>query len=112
MGRRPPAVAWPSSWVRWPDFAVPVNWSRAREALLDAHARAGAERVEIVCGGGRGRTGTALACLASLSLAPKAAVEHVRENYDRHAVEVPWQRLFIIWFHRSTPTDLGEQDQA
>ena len=102
LGRRPPPVPWPSVWVRWPDFAVPLSWRQARLALLDAHERARVERLEIVCAGGKGRTGTALACLASLSLTPSAAVEYVRMNYNRHAIEMPWQRLFITWFHYST----------
>ena len=48
------------------------------------------------------RTGTALACLATLSgLSPREAVTFARANYDRHAVEVPWQRLFIRWFSKN-----------
>ncbi|NUP61376.1 MAG: protein phosphatase, partial [Nonomuraea sp.] len=57
------------------------------------------ERVEVACGGGRGRTGTALACLAVLDGVPAAeAVRYVRSHYDRHAVETPWQRRFVARF--------------
>ncbi|MGY0232850.1 protein phosphatase [Longispora urticae] len=57
---------------------------------------AGAERVEVACGGGRGRTGTALACLAILDgVPPGEAVAFVREHYHRHAVETPWQRRHV-----------------
>lgn len=51
------------------------------------------ERVEIACAGGRGRTGTALACLAALDGVPACeAVAYVREHYDPRAVETLWQR--------------------
>lgn len=57
------------------------------------------ERVEIACGGGRGRTGTALAALAVLDGVPaEEAVEFVRRHYDRHAVETPWQRRYVSRF--------------
>ena len=52
--------------------------------------------MEIACTGGRGRTGTALACLAILDGVPSAAaVAFVREHYDRHAVETPGQRRYV-----------------
>jgi len=65
-------------------------------ALTEAWQRAATERVEIACAGGRGRTGTALACLAILDGVPSAAaVAFVREHYDRHAVETPAQRRYV-----------------
>ena len=65
-------------------------------ALTEAWQRATIERVEIGCTGGRGRTGTALACLAVLDGIPSAAaVAFVRERYDRHAVETPGQRRYV-----------------
>lgn len=65
----------------------------------EAWERAARERVEIACGGGRGRTGTALACLAVLDGVPaEDAVDFVRRNYDRHAVETPWQRRYVRRF--------------
>jgi len=55
----------------------------AQDALREAWRRAADERVEIACGGGRGRTGTALACLAVLDdVPPREAVAYVREHYD------------------------------
>jgi len=108
LGRKPPEQEWPTAWIRWPDFSVPRDWREAGRTLVEAHGRAQDERVEIMCGGGKGRTGTALACLATLGgLSPREAVTYVRANYDRHAVEVPWQRLFIRWFSTNaspTPT--------
>lgn len=63
--------------------------------------RAGTERVEFACGGGRGRTGTALACLAVLDGVPAAeAVTFVRRHYDRRAVETPWQKRYVRAFGR------------
>lgn len=67
--------------------------------LHEVWERAGAERVEVACGGGRGRTGTALACLATLDGVPAAeAVGYVRRHYHRQAVETPWQRRFVTRF--------------
>lgn len=101
-GRRPPPVAWESRWLRWPDFRLPSDRPAAVAALHEAWTRAETERVEIACGGGRGRTGTALACLAVLDGVPnREAVAYVREQYDRHAVETPWQRRFVTRFQVS-----------
>ncbi|MGC5035153.1 protein-tyrosine phosphatase family protein [Streptomyces sp. DT190] len=101
LGRRPPAVSWESDWIRWPDFRLPADPEAARAALAGAWERAAGERVEIACGGGRGRTGTALACLAVLDGVPAAqAVAYVRRHYDRRAVETPWQRRYVRRFGR------------
>ncbi|MDP9863012.1 MULTISPECIES: protein-tyrosine phosphatase family protein [Streptosporangium] len=99
LGRRPPPVAWESRWLRWPDFWLPSDRAATADALREALARAGSERVEIACAGGQGRTGTALACLAVLDGVPGGeAVAYVREHYAPHAVETPWQRRFVARF--------------
>jgi hypothetical protein len=99
LGKEPPAVSWEARWLRWPDFRLPVDRSDAREALQEAWRRAQSERVELACHGGRGRTGTALACLAVLDGVPAGqAVAYVREHYDEHAVETPWQRRYVRSF--------------
>lgn len=99
LGHEPPPAAWEARWVRWPDFRLPADRAAAGEALREAWARAERERVEIACGGGRGRTGTALACLAVLDgVPPRAAVAYVRERYAPGAVETPWQRRFVSRF--------------
>lgn len=99
LGSAPPEVGWTSRWVRWPDFWLPADRPYAREVLIEALERSGGERVEIACGGGRGRTGTALACLAVLDgVAPDEAVAFVRRGYARRAVETPWQRRFVERF--------------
>ena len=54
-------VTWEYRWVDWPDFGLPANPATLRETLVEALARSSAERVEVGCTGGRGRTGTALA---------------------------------------------------
>jgi hypothetical protein len=87
---------WECRWLRWPDFRLPADPATAREVLAEAWRRAEAERVEIACGGGIGRTGTALACLAVLDGVPaRDAVGYVREHYHPRAVETPWQRRFV-----------------
>ncbi|NJC73557.1 protein phosphatase [Planosporangium thailandense] len=99
LGHEPPAVAWESRWVRWPDYRLPSDRAAAADALREAWARAADERVEIACAGGRGRTGTALACLAVLDgVSGREAVAYVRAHYDRRAVETPWQRRFVARF--------------
>ena len=99
LGRPPAPVAWSARWVRWPDFRLPSDTRDARAALTEALARAGDERVEVACAGGRGRTGTALACLAVLDGVPAAdAVAFVRAHDDRRAVETPGQARFVRAF--------------
>lgn len=99
LGAAPPAIAWPSRWVRCPDFWVPRDPADAREALHEAWERAGTGRVEIGCGGGLGRTGTGLACLAIIDGVPAyEAVAYVRRHYNPRAVETPWQRRFVRHF--------------
>jgi protein-tyrosine phosphatase len=99
LGAPPPAVAWETRWVRWPDFRLPAEPGALRDALAEVRERAPAERVEVACGGGVGRTGTALACLAVLDGVPaERAVAWVREHYHRRAVETPWQRRFVARF--------------
>lgn len=99
LGRPAPTTRWEARWLRWPDFRLPSDRRLARELLVDAYQRAAVERVEIACGGGCGRTGTALACLAVLDGVPAdEAVAFVRAHYHRRAVETPWQRRFVRGF--------------
>jgi hypothetical protein len=102
LARRPAETPWPSRWLRWPDFWLPLSAQEARSAFEQAH-RLAAEglRVEVACGGGRGRTGTALACIAQLGgLTAEEAIAWVRECYHPHAVETPWQRWYVRRFPR------------
>src|SRR5690349_5717187 len=90
LGAPPPEFGWAARWVKWPDFRLPVDPAYAGEVLAEVWQRAAVERVEIACWGGRGRTGTALACLAVLDGVPSGeAVSFVRENYHPRAVETP-----------------------
>ncbi|WP_069813461.1 protein-tyrosine phosphatase family protein [Streptomyces sp. TP-A0874] len=99
LGKEPPEVSWEAGWLRWPDFRLPSDDAEAREMLRTAWLRAADERVEVACGGGRGRTGTALACLAVLDGVPAdEAVAFVRRRYHHRAVETPWQRRYVRRF--------------
>lgn len=99
LDKEPPATVWEARWVRWPDFRLPRDRLQAAEVLREALERAAAERVEIACGGGRGRTGTALACLAVLDGVPADdAVAYTRRHYHPRAVETPWQKRFVLRF--------------
>jgi hypothetical protein len=101
LGAQPPLTAWPQRWVRWPDFRLPAERSDSADAFADLLGRAADERVEVACAGGRGRTGTALACIAVLDgVDPRDAVAFVRANYDTHAVETPWQARYVRRFAR------------
>lgn len=96
LGKTPPDTPWESRWLRWPDFWLPSDRSQARGILAEVWDRASNERVEIACGSGRGRTGTALACLAVIDGIPAdQAVSFVRRHYDARAVETPWQRRYV-----------------
>lgn len=96
LGREPRITEWPYRWVRWPDFRFPRSTEDAVDALREAHERAGSERVEIACGGGVGRTGTALAVLAVMSGVPAdQAVSWVRTNHHPRAVETRRQRAWV-----------------
>lgn len=102
LNEQPQPVTWDARWVRWPDFRLPRNRGDAQDALYEAWRRATAERVEVACGGGRGRTGTALACIAVLDGVPaREAVAYVRKRYDPRAVETPWQRRYVACFTAS-----------
>ena len=108
LGTPPPAVAWESRWVRWPDFRLPTDRDHARAVLYEAWERAPTERVEIACGGGRGRTGTALACLAVIDGVPADdAVAYIRQSYDPRAVETPWQKRYVARFVAPSPGARG-----
>ncbi|GAA3214491.1 protein phosphatase [Streptomyces sp. XM83C] len=92
----PPEVPWESLWIPWRDFWLPAEPRHAMRTLRIAYDRALDERVEICCGGGVGRTGTALSALCVFEgMAPEEAVRWVRRTYHSRAVEVPWQRRFV-----------------
>ncbi|NJQ01290.1 protein-tyrosine phosphatase family protein [Streptomyces zingiberis] len=92
----PAGVPWDSVWIPWRDFWLPADPVDAMGKLRAAYDRAVEERVEICCGGGVGRTGTALSALCVFEgMRPRDAVRWVRRTYHPRAVEVPWQRRFI-----------------
>jgi protein-tyrosine phosphatase len=99
VASEPFGVAWEFRWVAWPDYGLPADPPAMRRALVEAWERADRERVEVGCMGGRGRTGTALACIAVLDGVPAdQAVEYVRRHYHPDAVETEEQRQFVAAF--------------
>lgn len=97
LGSEPPDVPWETRWIKWPDFRLPVDRAAASTIFREALERTGSGRVEFACNGGRGRTGTALACLAVLDGVPAdQAVAYVRRRYDKLAVETPWQKRYVL----------------
>ncbi|MBW8737289.1 MAG: protein phosphatase [Streptomyces turgidiscabies] len=106
---QPPDPAWESLWVPWRDFWLPADPVDAMRKLRLAYERAASERVEVCCGGGVGRTGTALSAMCVFEgMDPKEAVTWVRRNYHSRAVEVPWQRRFIHQVFASAGPDSGQ----
>jgi Protein-tyrosine phosphatase len=92
-------VPWEYRSVAWPDFGLPADGAAAREAFTEAWERSAAERVEVACMGGLGRTGTTLACIAVLDGVPALeAVDYVRAHYNTRAVETRGQRRFVAGF--------------
>jgi hypothetical protein len=91
---------WPSEWVDWPDFRTPRDRDGAAAAIVRTYELArGGRRVEVACGGGIGRTGTVIACMAVLAGHPAGdAVAWTRTHYRRRAVETPGQRRWVRWF--------------
>jgi protein-tyrosine phosphatase len=99
VASEPFGVPWVFRWVDWPDYGLPTDPGAMREALVEVWERADYERVEVGCMGGRGRTGTALACIAVLDGVPAdQAVEYVRRRYHPDAVETEEQRQFVAEF--------------
>lgn len=108
LGEQPDPFPWETQWLPWRDFRVPSDPARAYDALHEIWRRAEGERVEVACHGGRGRTGTALACFAVLDGVPATeAVTFVRRSYHPRAVETPWQRRFVRRLGRASCSEHG-----
>jgi hypothetical protein len=108
VGMRPFHPEWRWCRIDWPDFGTPAESDSATETIADVYVRIqNQQRVEVACGGGIGRTGTVLACLAVLAGEHGGeAVEWVRENYHPKAIETAkqavWvQRFWETWQERS-----------
>jgi len=88
-------------YLPWQDYGLPtIDLDRAVWSIEHAWDWIkNGNRVEVGCIGGHGRTGTVLACLAVLGGVPgKDAVEWVRTNYCRKAVETARQEWFVLYF--------------
>jgi protein-tyrosine phosphatase len=98
--RHEESLAWSHEWVDWPDFLVPRDRSTAIDQIVALHERARAGLpVEVACGGGVGRTGTVIACLAvRAGLTPADAVAWTRAHHHSRAIETPWQRRWVTHF--------------
>jgi hypothetical protein len=103
--RHESGLRWQHAWIEWPDFLLPRDREQAVQRIRELHerARAGAA-VEVACGGGIGRTGTVVACLAVLAgVDPAGAVAWAREHHHHRAVETPWQRRWVLRFPTPRP---------
>lgn len=87
LGKSPAPVKCEGCRVLRPDFRLSKDRDDARDALHEAWVRSEAERVEIACAGGHGRTGTALACIALFDGVPAdKAMTFIRKHYNPRAV--------------------------
>ena len=81
------------------DFGVPTDAAAFRSflerMLVDLRAGAG---IYVHCAMGRGRTGTAVACLLALAGAEGDPVALTRALYRRDTVETAGQRAFVAGF--------------
>ncbi|WP_113703042.1 protein-tyrosine phosphatase family protein [Nonomuraea lactucae] len=95
-------LSWPHHWIEWPDFLLPRDRDGAADRIRAVHAKARAgQPVEVACGGGVGRTGTMIACLAVMAGLPaEEAVAWTRAHYHHRAVETPWQSAWVRRFTR------------
>lgn len=101
QSRPRPAPAWPSRWLRWPDWRLPADPAEARQALADLWQRAAEERVEVACHGTPSRIARHASAVPVRPRPPVAdAVGYVRAHYNPRAVETPWQRRFVARFER------------
>ncbi|KPM53532.1 protein tyrosine phosphatase [Frankia sp. CcI49] len=108
--RHDDALTWARQWIDWPDFGLPRDRDEAIRHIRALHERAqpAGSAVEVACGGGVGRTGTVIACLAVLTgLDPATAIAWTREHLHPRAVETPWQRRWVATF-RLSQTDAGQ----
>jgi hypothetical protein len=89
-----------AEFINWPDMREPANEQLAADAIIDAYNRAvDGQRVEIGCIGGHGRTGTILACMATIAgMTPVKAISFVRKKYCDEAIESEQQEWYIKWF--------------
>ncbi|MDD7465644.1 MAG: protein-tyrosine phosphatase family protein [Actinomycetaceae bacterium] len=84
-------------YISWPDNRLPRRPQQAIEQLSQLLERAHSQRVEITCGGGVGRTGTALAMLAIIDGMDAAdAIAFVQRNYNPESVSSHAQRGFLM----------------
>jgi Protein-tyrosine phosphatase len=88
---------WRAKWLDWPPLGVPQDSAVAVAVLREAHQRAArGERIEIACGSGRSRTGTALAALAVCAgLESEAAIDWVKRNYPPARLITRGQRRWL-----------------
>lgn len=93
-------IRWPAAWIDWPDFGLPREPDDAIARIRDLYERAHAgAAAEVACGGGVGRTGTVIACLAILAGEPAgSAVAWTRTHYHRRAVETRRQKAWVAEF--------------
>jgi atypical dual specificity phosphatase len=92
------------------DFTAPTLEDLERGVASIARSLGQGQRVAVHCGGGRGRTGTLIACLlVARGFTPAAAIEHVRRHRPE-AIETRAQEDAVgIFAARARQDDVGEE---
>ncbi|MDY5585322.1 MAG: protein-tyrosine phosphatase family protein [Arcanobacterium sp.] len=86
--------------IDWPDERLPRRTVQATRILRDVWERSEKELVEITCRGGVGRTGSALAIIATFEgMNALEAIDFVRKNYNENSVKSHAQRGFLLDFN-------------
>jgi hypothetical protein len=91
---------WPSAFIDWVDFGLPLDTPSAYRLIVDAFDRArGGQLVEVGCHAGNGRTGCMIACMAILAGTPASeAVEWTRSHYCLQAIDTSEQERWVEAF--------------
>jgi hypothetical protein len=99
--------------VRYPihDGKVPTNLPRFKSLVtwLCTQLHAG-KKIHVGCIGGHGRTGLLLAAVTAEFLGKKDAIQYVRDNYCKRAVESTAQVDFLVAHYGVSPVSASRDD--
>jgi hypothetical protein len=101
--------------IDWPDYGVP-DLPAAFWSDLVAYLAENKKKMLVVCFGGHGRTGTAMAILMchALGYTPQDAIGWIRRNYCQSAVETAGQESYVssMISVNNTPAEIGPTEHA
>lgn len=97
--------------IDWPDYGAPPIVPGFWKAVNDEAEKQKVGKVLIYCMGGHGRTGTALSAvlIETSGFSAKQAVQWVRQNYCKRAVESKEQKQYLFDLEKHFKT--GKKDK-